>query len=236
MDDPSSIIISYPQGTQYLERKRQRNQQRRKQSKNGPRQRKISKKEQARINRDLESVMKEINPIKEAAAKAAASTEKRPRLIGLGGQIFNLYSTDHVKHVPGPLDPFGNKINFFDNDDPEDTLMPVDGYIDIRMNNVCNLDAFAPPSYFSAGFHRLQGDINNGPHGEKVPVHFIDDNHLILKIRRHMVFMYDEKNMPNDAPEIFTYYGIRDRYETEQKAKQKEEEKKALTRSALGSQ
>lgn len=42
-----------------------------------------------------------------------------------------------------------------------------------------------------------------------------------------MVFKYDEKNMPNDAPEIFTYYGIRDRYETEQKARQKEEEKKA---------
>ncbi|KAH7174631.1 uncharacterized protein B0J16DRAFT_375445 [Fusarium flagelliforme] len=219
-----------PQGTQYLERKRQRNQQRRKQSENGPRQKKISKKEQARIDRDLESVLKEINPIKEAAAKAAASTEKRPRLMGLGGQIFNLYSTDHVKHVPGSLDPFGNKIDFFENGDSEDPLMPVDGYIDIRMNNVCNLDRFIPPSYYSAGFHELQGESGNFSR-RKVPVHFIDDNHLILKISRHMVFKDDEKRMPNDAPEIFTYYGIRGRYETEQKKKKKEEEKKARGRS-----
>ncbi|KAJ4112522.1 hypothetical protein NW768_011689 [Fusarium equiseti] len=46
-----------------------------------------------------------------------------------------------------------------------------------------------------------------------------------------MVFKDDEKRMPKDAPEIFTYYGIRDKYETEQKAKKKEEEKKARGRS-----
>ncbi|KAJ4003842.1 hypothetical protein NW752_011970 [Fusarium irregulare] len=224
MDSPSSIFLS--QGTQYLERKRQRNQQRRKRSKSGPRQRNISNKEQARIDRDLESVMKEINPIKEAAARAAASTEKRPRLIGLVGHIFSLYSTDHVKHFPGPIDLFGNKIDFFDRKDSEDPLMPAAGYIDINMNNVCNLDTFTPPSYYSAGFHELQGELGLW-YRRKVAVHFIDDNHLILKISRHIVFEYNEKDMPDDAPEIFTYYGIRDSYETEQKAKQEAGERKA---------
>ena len=71
------------------------------------------------------------------------------------------------------------------------------------------INMFTPSSYYSAGFHELQGELGLW-YRRKVAVHFIDDNHLILKISRHIVFEYNEKDMPDDAPEIFTYYGIRD--------------------------
>lgn len=57
----------------------------------------MAKEEQERIDRELEEMIREIKPIKEAAAKAAASTEGRPRLISLNMQVLNLYSTDPVK-------------------------------------------------------------------------------------------------------------------------------------------
>ena len=145
--------------------------------------------------------------------------------------MFSLYSTDHVQHVPGPLYILTDKIEFFENQDSEDPSKPVDGHIDLRMNNVCNLNKFIPPRYYSPGFHHLEGDMNNGPSNVDVPVHFIDDNHLILKISRNMVFQHDKKNMPHDAPAIFTYYGIRSSYGWEQKEKQKEELKKVRGRS-----
>ena len=105
---------------------------------------KVSPEEKARIAEEARVAKQALRetlykPVKEAAGRAAASTEKRPRLIGLVGQIFHLYSTDHVKHVPGPLE-WTEKIDFHDNRGSEDPLMPVDGWIDIRMDNVCNLD------------------------------------------------------------------------------------------------
>lgn len=115
-------------------------------------------------------------------------------------------------------------------DGSEDLSLPVAARVDLRMTTACELDQFAQPKYFNTGFEIYKDSLR----GVEVQIHFIDDNHLVLKVSRDFVYVGVE--IPKDAPFKFTYYGIRDNYEIEQKAKQKEEEKKARGRSATPEQ
>ncbi|RBR26875.1 uncharacterized protein FIESC28_00301 [Fusarium coffeatum] len=147
-------------------------------------------------------------------------------------QIFNLYSTDPVKFGSPILGFPTDKIEFYYDlvDESGDLSLPVAARADLRMNTACELDQFTQPRYFSTGFEIYKDSLR----GVEAQIHFIDDNHLILKVSRDLVYVGEE--IPKDASFTFTYYGIRDKSETEQKAKQKEEKKKARGRSTTQEQ
>ncbi|CAG7559897.1 unnamed protein product [Fusarium equiseti] len=168
-------------------------------------------------------------PVKEAAARAAASTERRPQTKSLNEQRFILYSPDCVKYGPNEL--FSTTEIEFNNPHapPEDLSRPVATCISHGLIQfpICELDYFPQPGYFCAGFRELKGIDTSPKPNTKADIHFIDDDHIIVKISRDLVWCRemdimsssgDEEKMPENAPQIYTYYGIRAEYVKEMDA------------------
>lgn len=166
---------------------------------------------EAQLVKDLKVSERCAKQVKEAAAKAAASTEKRPQTKSLNKQSFILFSPDCVRY--GPNERFSTTDIEFDNPYalPEDLSAPVAARIlsGLIQFSICELDYFAQPGYFCAGFRELKRIDTSPKPNTKADTHFIDDNHLMLKISRDLVWCRemgimpssgDEEEMPENAP------------------------------------
>ncbi|KAJ4112523.1 hypothetical protein NW768_011690, partial [Fusarium equiseti] len=199
---------------------------------------------QAHMDKLTDLVLRETNykpvieAVAKAAAKAAASTERRPQTKSLNKQRFNLYSPDIVKYGPNKQLLFTTNIKF---NNPYARPEDLSAHVAARMSSgfnqypICELGYFPQPGYFCAGFRELKGIDRSPKPNTKADIYFIDDNHLILKISRDLVWCREmdimpstgnEVEMPGDAPQIYTYYGIRAEYAKEmhaiEQAKQRE--------------
>ncbi|KAH7174630.1 uncharacterized protein B0J16DRAFT_418099 [Fusarium flagelliforme] len=196
--------------------------------------------QQSQLAKDIDLMNRKtcFEPVKEAAAKAAASTERHPQTKSLNKQRFTLYSPDCAKY--GPNERLSTTdIEFYN---PyallEDLSAPVAAHISSGFIQfpICKLDYFPQPGYFCAGFRELKGIDTSPKPNTKADIQFIDDNHLMLKISRDLVwcremdpfpYFRDEQEMPENAPQIYTYYGIRAEYAKEmaaiERANQQEE-------------
>ncbi|KAF5711484.1 hypothetical protein FGLOB1_4987 [Fusarium globosum] len=177
---------------------------------------------------DMDCQVSSIQPVKAALAKAKKRSQRNaPSFRGLEEKTYNLFSTDHVKHCwhtitsakyiefypPEDWDPF---LNYTDG------RGPVEGHVYLVTDQFCSLDLFTPPKYPSTKFHKLKA--NKGR--KTVDVQFLDDYFLILRIHRDFVFSTQSREIPKEAPEFFTYYGIAEGYtppvdKREEKAKRR---------------
>ncbi|KAF4943689.1 hypothetical protein FGADI_13239 [Fusarium gaditjirri] len=169
---------------------------------------------EAELQKELEWEKKEIRPIKEAFTRAQQSSQRNSApLKKLGGRMFKLWSTDHVKHCTAEVAPT-QYIEFYDpeefrgfNSTPDGT---TDGHIYMVSTDVCEIDPFTPPRNPSLRTVRLDG--NRGRH--TFDVQFFDNHHLILKMPKDLVFYKQAISPPPEAPDVFTYYGICEDYST----------------------
>ena len=140
--------------------------------------------------------------------------------MSLNEKRFSLYSPDRAKY--GPEAPvWTDSIEFYNPyARPEDLSAPVAAHITtgVAQYSICELDYFAQPGSFGAGFRELKRIETSPKPNAKAEIHFIDENYLMLKLSRDLVWSQDldpapylrsEEEMPEDAPQIYTYYGVR---------------------------
>lgn len=180
--------------------------------------------EETQVQKELEIEEEEIRPIKEALTKAQQSPEENSApLKKLAGRLFRLWSTDHVKYCTFETAP-RRYIEFYD---PKEfrgfKTYPdgkIDGHIYMVADDMCEIDIFTPPKNSSLDFVRLDG--NRGRH--YFELQFFDNHHLTLKMPKDLVFYRQAISPPSEAPEVFTYYGICEKYEYKlYRAKQRKE-------------
>ncbi|KAF5962281.1 hypothetical protein FBULB1_14340 [Fusarium bulbicola] len=159
---------------------------------------------------DIGPVIHYINEIREALDRAI-SLEETPTPLNLGlMRIFKLWSFDHIKHFPYEVAPkmsskFSSKFDGAKfNEEQIRTIRAkkLSGYIHLLSDTAFDLGKFTPPEYCSTKTHNLGS--NQEP-------------------ARDHIFELGIDDIPWNAPSLFTYYGISERYMVD-KEKQEEEE------------
>ncbi|KAF4965510.1 hypothetical protein FSARC_6690 [Fusarium sarcochroum] len=183
------------------------------------------------LSEDLEFETRYENQVKEVLAKLQASKKKPSPLKRIGGRMFKIWSVDHVKHCPPEVAPT-RYIEFYSDDEydedkcdrPERKQKQLGGHIYLISETIGYLHRFIPPKLPSTKPYQLRvGDST-------LDVQFIDDNYMILKIPRELVFINVKTPIPSEAPPVFTYYGICDGHMVEESKRR--QEKKERRRSA----
>ncbi|SCO54596.1 uncharacterized protein FFMR_11891 [Fusarium fujikuroi] len=133
---------------------------------------------------DMDCQVSSIQPVKAALAKAKKRSQRNaPSFRGLEEKTYNLFSTDHVKHCWHSITS-AKYIEFY----PPEDWDPFPNYTDGR------------------------GPLTANKGRKMVDVQFLDEYFLILKIHRDFVFSTQSREIPKEAPEFFTYYGIAEGY------------------------
>ncbi|KAF5707551.1 hypothetical protein FMUND_11027 [Fusarium mundagurra] len=166
---------------------------------------------------DIGLTIRYIDEVRDALDRAQ-SLEETPTALNLG--LIRIF-----KHLPELAPAMYIKFSSrFDggklNEEQIRTLRAerLSGHIRLLSDTAFDLDNFTPPEYCSTKTHNL------GAIQEPVYIQFFNANYLTLKIRRELVFAnFDDDDIPCNAPSLFTYYGISERYMVE-KEKQEEEE------------
>ncbi|KAM0543970.1 hypothetical protein ACHAPJ_012065 [Fusarium lateritium] len=184
------------------------------------------------LGEDLEFETRYENEVKEVLANLKATTKKKPSpLKRLGGRLFKIWSVEHVKYCPAEIAPT-RYIDFWSDDEwdsdkidkPERKQNKFTGHIYMMSDSIGHFNKFTPPKLPSTKTYKLE--VRNST----VDVQFIDDNYLILKIPRELVFTNVRTRIPPEAPRVFTYYGVCERHMVEQDKRR--QEKKERRRSA----
>ncbi|PYI12343.1 hypothetical protein BO78DRAFT_412552 [Aspergillus sclerotiicarbonarius CBS 121057] len=106
---------------------------------------------------------------------------------------------------------------------PPAGLRRVDGKVHLESYGEPTFQPFVVPAYASREIGRLVSPWGNQ---EEMSVQFLSDDHLILKLSQRAVFEPD--NAPLDLPEVFVFFGVRDR---EEEALEKERQERASRQS-----
>ncbi|KAJ4003685.1 hypothetical protein NW766_012135 [Fusarium irregulare] len=160
-------------------------------------------KERKRHFRELQKAKPEFGPaeeddaaneIKDAIAKAQRKKKLEP-LDLLGGKDFELYSLDHIKHCP----------------DNSALTRYIDFYADESFDY--NAPLKERPNHYKHPYGYTL-DLRGGPvHTPKVSsprwkFSSFDDHDVTVKISAELVFAHAGKPKPDDAPNVFKYYGV----------------------------
>ncbi|KAF4974011.1 hypothetical protein FZEAL_9031 [Fusarium zealandicum] len=186
------------------------------------------------LNKDLEYERGYENEVKEVLAKVQASTKKKPApLSRIGGRVFKIWSTDHVKYCPRDDAPT-MYVEFYakgehdpdKQDAPERKPKQIRGHMYMHSEVICYLDRFIPPKLPSAKVYQLAAEGGKW----KLDVQFIDDNYMTFKVSRELIAT--EVPVLPEAPPFLTYYGIcEDHMAREEKRTRQEQEEQRRSAS-----
>ncbi|KAF4441109.1 hypothetical protein F53441_12138 [Fusarium austroafricanum] len=161
----------------------------------------------------LDHETKNIDEIKESLAEAESSKQENPVPLDLCWREFRLRSLEDVKYNPYERRPI-QTIQFrsgpdYDFDGPEEKKKSSDDELVafIEMFWEQQSEMFLSPitsKYPSTEACQLSTEDGKW----KVDVQFLHEKYLILKMPRELFCENAKKDIPADAPPVFTYYGF----------------------------